>query len=121
DAKRFEDGGRDVDGVAELMPHLAWASQSLGPVHDERVPHAAAMRILLVPFERAVAGLGPSPWNVAVTVGAADVIETLHGIVHVLGHAIEVEHFIEYAACAALLACAVVRQQHEQGVIPGAK
>ncbi len=92
-----------------------------GPMHDQRVAHAAAMGILLVPLERAVAGLCPAPGDVAVAVGAANVVEAQYRSVDVFAHAVEVPHLVQDAGGAAFLAGTVVRQQQEQGVVPGAK
>ena len=67
------------------------------PVHDQRVAHAAAVGVLLVPFQRRVAGLGPAPGDVAVAVGAADVVQPLHRLVDVLADAVEPLHLVEHA------------------------
>jgi hypothetical protein len=48
---------------------------AVGPVHDQRHVDAAFVGVLLVPLERGVAGLGPTPRVVGVAVGPADVVE----------------------------------------------
>ena len=75
------------------------------------------MGVLLVPAERGVAALGPPPRVVGVAVGAADVVETLHGGVDVFGEEVEVLHLVHDAGVPALLGCAVVGHHHEDGVV----
>ena len=88
------------------------------PVHDQRVAHAAAVGVLLVPLQRRVAGLGPAPGDVAVAVRAADVVQPLDRLVDVLADAVEPLHLVEHAGGAALLAGAVVGESDEEGVVP---
>ena len=113
-----QDGRGNVDGVAELAADAARTMQVTGPVQQQRVAHATAVGVLLVPLERAVADLRPAPGNVAVAVRPADVVQPLHCRIHILAHAVEVTHLIQDAGRATLLAGAVVRQQNKQRVVP---
>ena len=49
--------------------------------------------------------------------GAPDIVESRHGCVDVLRHAVKPAHFVEHARRSALLAGAVVRQDDHQGVV----
>ncbi len=117
DVKQIENRGREIDRVAELAANLAGRAKPGRPVNHQRVAHASAVSILLVPLERRVAGLRPSPGDIAVTVGAADVVETLERGVEVLRDSIEVAHLIEDADRTALLARAIVRHHDQQRIV----
>ena len=79
------------------------------------------MGVLLVPLEGGVAGLGPAPRVVGVAVGPADVVDPLDRLVRRLQDHVEVLHLVHDAELAALLAGAVVRQQHDDGVVEHAE
>ena len=108
------------------MMSIAWqkerrmepfALETLRPVDHQRVAHAAAVGVLLVPLERRVADLRPAPGNVGMTVRTANVVEPFHGLVDVLHHAVEPLHLIEDTGRSAFLACAVVRHDDEDGIV----
>src|SRR5437773_6989802 len=117
DAGHVEHGGHDVDGVAEGRADGAAVLNARRPVDDERVAHAAAVGVLLVPAKGSIPGLRPSPRDVAVRVRPADVIEPVrHDVIDVLRYEIEETELVHDAVWAALLAGAVVRAEHEEGV-----
>ena len=87
------------------------------PVHDHRHVHAALVGVLLVPLERGVAALRPSPRVVGVAVGAADVVDARDGDVGRLEDAVEELHLVHHTERAALLAGPVVGEQDEDRVV----
>ena len=82
---------------------------------------AALVGVLLVPLERGVAGLGPTPRVVGVAVGPADVVDPLDGLVGCLQDHVEVLHLVHDAELATLLAGPVVGQQHDHRVVEDAE
>ena len=119
DARGVEDGRRRRRRRGRTAVRMAPAvGDAAGPVHDERVAHAAAVGVLLVPAQRRVAGLGPAPRVVAVRVRAADVVEAVgDDLVDVLPHAVEEAELVHHAVRAALAGGAVVGEDHEQRVV----
>ena len=75
DARHVEHCGRDVDGVAEGGPDGAAVVHTRRPLDDQRIAHAAAISVLLVPAKGGVSGLRPPSRDVWVRVRPADVIE----------------------------------------------
>ena len=117
DLQQLQHRRHQVDRVAELAPECAGPTESLGPVDDQRIANAAAVRVLLVPLERGVPRLRPAPRDVGVAVRSTDVVQARHGGVDVLWHAIEPAHLVEHAGRSSLLARAVVGHDDEQGVV----
>ncbi len=109
--------GREIDGVAELGTDLSGRSNLRGPVNNQRVSHAAAVSILLVPFQWSIARLRPSPRDIAVAIRSADVVQTPDRRVEIFTHAVELAHLVEHAGRATLLAGAVVGHHDEQRVV----
>ena len=117
DAHHVVDGGDDVAHVVELVAHRTGVVDHRRPVDDHGHVDAALVGVLLVPLERRVAGLGPSPRVVGVAVGPADVVEAADGLVGRLHQEVEELHLVQHAERSALLAGPVVRQQEDQGVV----
>ncbi len=121
DADRLEDGRRDVGDVVVLVADGAAVLDARRPVDDHRVADAAAVGVLLVALEGRVAGLRPTGRVVVVVQRPAQLVDVLQ---HVLdaqvdvaaGDGVEVD-LLGLADWAALLAGAVVRDQHDQRVL----
>jgi hypothetical protein len=119
--RRLEQRRRDVDHMMELPPHLALASDALGPVHDCSVARAAPVgRDLLGPLIRGVHGMRPAHGIVVVGLRSAQLVEPLHQELRGLDrrHAVEVEHLVERPVERALRRGAVVADDVvDQGVV----
>ena len=114
---QFVDRRDDVGHVLELVAQSAAIGDTVRPVDDQRHVDATLVGVLLVPLERGVAGLRPTPRIVGVAVGAADVVETRDRLVGRLDQQVEVLHLVQYAERSTLLARAVVREEQEQRVV----
>ena len=109
---------RDVDGMTELVTDFAACGHARRPVHHQWVAYAAAVRVLLVPPQRTVAGLRPAPRVVAVRVLSADVVEAvIDDLVDVLPHCIEEAELVHHSERPAFAAGAVVAHHHQQRVV----
>src|SRR5579863_3698195 len=117
DVEQVYHGRCEIDRMTELTPDLPGRSELCGPLNYQRVSDAAAVSILLVPLERSVPRLRPSPGYVRVAVGSADVVEPRDCVVEILAHAVEITHLVQHAERTALLAGAVVRHHDEQRVV----
>ena len=118
DAARLVDGRCDVVDVVELVAEFAAdITEALGPVHDERHMHATFMRVLLVPLERRVASLGPSPRIVGVAVRTTDFVEVVDGLLRRFKDAVEELHLMHDTERTTFLGGAVVGQHHHDGVV----
>ncbi len=121
DMQEIKHGGCEIDRVAELPANLAGRAEFGRPVNDQWVAHAAAVSILFIPFQRRIAGLRPAPRYIAVTIGAADIVEPPERGVEVFAHPVEVAHLIEHAERTALLARAVVGHHDQQRIVDQVK
>ena len=74
DPREIQHRGQDIADVVELVTDPG-SFDPIGPVQDEWDAHSAAVDILLVPAQRCVAHLCPSPGQVAVAMRSADVIQ----------------------------------------------
>ncbi len=117
EAQQFEDRGRHVAGVAELVTQLAAGLDAVRPTGHQRVADAAAMGVLLVALEGGVRRHGPAPGEVGVGVGATDVVDAGDLLGHGFWLAVVGAHGVDHAEGAALLAGAVVAQDQDQGVV----
>ena len=117
DADELVDRRGDVGDVVELVADGAAVGDAVGPVHDARHVDPALVGVLLVPLEGRVAGLRPAPRVVGVAVRAADVVEVVDGLLRRLQQEVEELHLVEDAERAALLAGAVVGEQHDDRVV----
>ncbi len=79
------------------------------------------MGVLLVPLERRVAALRPTPRVVGVAVRATDVVDPLHRFVRRLEDAVEELHLVHHPVRPALLRGAVVGQDHHDRVVEPAE
>src|SRR5208337_1697519 len=84
---------------------------------DERNVDSAFVGVLLVPFERCVPRLGPTPGIVGVTVGSANIVEMTDRLVGCLDHEVEELPLVQDTERPALLTRAVVGEQEDQGVV----
>ena len=117
DADRLEDGRHDVGDVVVLVAELALGLDPVRPVHDERVPHTAEVRVLLAQLERRVPGERPADRVVVVRTGLAELVDARQVPLHRLGRfagedrdALLVEHTVERP----LAGRAVVADEHEE-------
>ena len=100
-----------------LAADLALGLDALGPVHDEPVGHAAAVGLPLPPPEGRVSRERPAPRVVVEVLGAAEVVEGGEVLLEVVGHVVEELVLVHRAVRAALGAGAVVRDDHDDGVV----
>ena len=103
--------------MVEAVAQFATRSQAFGPTDDQRIANAAAMGVLLVALERRIGRRRPAPGEVAVGVGPADVVDARQLGGQGLGLLVVWPHRIDEAQRPALLAGAVVRQHHDDGVV----
>ena len=118
----------------ELIPDTPGVRDARRIANDHRHLHAAAVRVLLVPAKRRVPHLRPAPRNVAVAVGAADVIQFFLHRVEILQRHWPTEFLsqgppvvrrvahaprlgVHDAVGPAVLAGAVVRGEDDHGVV----
>ena len=65
--------------------------------------HAPLVGILLVPLERAIAALRPTPRIVGMAVGATNVIQAIHHVIGIFEQTVEELHLVHDAKWAAFL------------------
>ena len=111
------DRWHDVGHVDELVAQRARLSNARG-THDHRHMHATFVCVLLVPLERRVAALRPTPRVVGVAVRATDVVDLIDHLVGRLEDAVEELHLVHDAKWAALLRRAVVGEHDERPCSP---
>ena len=119
DLEEVVDGGHDVSDVDELPAHrppLVF-SDAGWPGHDHRDVDPALVGVLLVPLERAVAALGPSPRIVGVAMWSTDLVDPFDGLVWCFEDPVEVLHLVHDAEGTTLLGGAVVGEDDEERVV----
>ncbi len=87
------------------------------PVHDARHVDPALVGVRLVPPERRVARLRPSPRVVGVAAWPADLVEVLERLLRRLEEEVEELHLVQHAERAALAAGAVVGEHDDDRVV----
>ena len=100
-----------------LVPDLALGLDALGPVHEEWVGHATAIRLALPSPERGVAGEGPAPRVVVEVFRPAEVVQRREVLLQFVGHVVEEFVLVDRAVRPALGARTVVRDDHDQRVV----
>jgi hypothetical protein len=119
-ARRLQDGRRDVDDMAELAADLVLRLDPLGPAHHHAVARAAEVgRHLLHPAEGSVEGHRPAGGHVRIGLGAAPLVDELEHVLDLFVHAVEVGVLVEHAVLAALAAGAVVAGDVEDQRVVG--
>ena len=110
DLEEVVDGGHDVSDVGELPAHRPPLTffDTGWPGHDHRDVDPALVGVLLVPLERAVAALGPSPRIVGVAMWSTDLVDPFDGLVWCFEDPVEVLHLVHDAEGTTLLGGAVV-------------
>ena len=134
--EHVQDRGHDVGDVVELVANLT-LRHPLGPTHDQGNAHSPAVGVALVPAQRRVGDLGPTPGDVGPAARPADVVEsrlpglqslrflgrrrlarsTLEQLSLVGRDAVAAGDDAEHAHRAAHPRCAVVRCQDHDGVV----
>ena len=94
--------------MMELITDLPTTGNPLGPADDERDVNTTLVRVLLVPLERCVAGLGPAPRVIAVRVRPTDLFDAVNCLVGGLDQEIEELHLVEDPERSAFLTRTVV-------------
>ena len=115
----FEDGGRDVDDVAELLALFAFRSDAFRPVGDHADAGSAEVGSdLFGPHERRVERDRPAGGHVRVGFRAAPFVDEFGHVLNCFRHAVEVGVFVEQSVHAAFGAGSVVaRDVEDQGVV----
>ena len=112
-----EDGGHEIDGVDVLPAEPDLVSDAGGPVDDQRIGDPTLVHLALPAAERRVAGHGPSPWVVVVTVRAADLVDPLQRLVHLTWRDVPEAQVVDRARRTALRAGAVVGENEHDRVL----
>ena len=103
--------------MAKAVPQLAPCRDAARPVQHQRITNAAAVRVLLVALQRRVGRHRPAMREVAVRVGATDVVDARDLLRQRFRPQVVRAHRVDHAQRPALLAGAVVRQHQHQRVV----
>ena len=103
--------------MRELVADLSLALNALRPVNEERVGRPAAIGFALPALERRIAGVGPSPGVVIEIFRAAEVVDRRQILLQVVRHIVEELVLVDRAVRAALRACAIVGDEHDQRIV----
>ena len=115
-AQRLQHRRQHIRHVVKLMPHPAPLRNPLRPMHDQRHPHPAAVRVLLVPLQRRVARLRPAPRIVGRGARTANLVQPPLRLREILRQRLKQPRRVRKALRAALLRRPVIGRQNDQRV-----
>jgi hypothetical protein len=107
-AEALVDRRNEIGRVAELVPELGAGLDPCRPRDDQRIGDAALEVVALPHLERGVEGPGPADRVVVVGVRAAERVQVLQVLLHVVGNAVEELVLVDRAVGPALTGGAVV-------------
>src|SRR5208337_434384 len=96
-----------------LCAYLTLCFESFGPVHDERVTHAAAVGLAFPAAEWSVACPGPAPGVVVTELRAAKFVHGSQVLFQRALHIVEEQRFVDHTLRPALGTGAVIREHHD--------
>ena len=115
-AQRLQHRRQHIRHMVKLMPHPAPLRNALRPMHDQRHPHPAAVRVLLVPLQRRIARLRPAPRIVGRGARTANLVQPPLRLREILRQRLKQPRRVRKALRTALLRRPVVGCQNDQRV-----